>query len=465
MNFSPSEPWNVPADSKAHTAQGRSICSLRLVALCLIVSASPALGAETTEELFTSSGRLKLLADYALDRAGEEEKPALAARLILDGQKNGWRLHSWLEGNWRIDTENQEESSLKSFDRVYGNDHRSLDLKELYIDTKRGEIDWQVGVQRFSWGRLDEFPINDLFNPWDYDQFIVKPMEERKIGVPALSSSIDRHDWNAQFVWVPWFIPCRLPSPGSRWAVSETDSEPVLPARNFDTGAIGLRIQWPGEIEPAVNIFHGYDPRPIFGKISRQQNGSSADWSTFTIEPVFHTITSVGMDAATVLGPMSFRGEMAWTHNRVFNISPELWANANEDVSNQDGLSAIEQASDTIDYGLAADYRPVEDSLVTIQVQQTILLSRPDNLYEQQVESLVWANLKQDWLNQKVETHCNFAYNPEHGSTMLRTGISYVVSDALKTNLTAIFLSGPPQSLFGRYGMNDQIRLELVFQW
>ena len=465
MISSPNAPWNGPADKGGKQIESRfAPCLAPVVFLStLIAGVIPCFGG--TADALTVSGRLKLSADYALDRHSARENPELAARLILDDQRTAWNLYAWIEGNWEISESDQRGTAFKYFDSVYESGPRPLDAKEMYAERKAVGIDWRVGVQRFSWGRLDEYPINDLFNPWDYDQFIIKPMEERKIGVPAVSVGHGGLDWSVQVVWVPWFVPYRLPSPGSRWALTATEQEPDLPARSLDNGAFGARVQWLGEIESALNIFHGYDPRPVFGRTLRSATNSNAGWDDFDFVPTFHKITSVGMDAATVIGPVSLRGETAWTSNRVFNIHPALWNDSDLQSLNTSGLSSIERECDTIDYGLAADYRPFEDGLLTIQAQQTAMLSRPDALYERQIETLLWANLKVDWLNQKIETHGNLAYNPEHGASMIRAGVTYVLTDSWKTNLTAVILSGPSPSLFGRYAMNDQIRLELVYQW
>ncbi|MGE4559977.1 MAG: DUF1302 family protein [Desulfobulbus sp.] len=432
---------------------------------------SLALGAipcrSAAEEGISLSGRLKFATDYALDSSTKTDRPSVAARLELDDRRTAWNVHAWMEGKWAMDDDDQKAVAFKQVDKVYGNDNRPLELKELFIERERAGIDWRVGVQRFAWGRLDEYPINDLFNPWDYDQFIINPLEERKIGVPAVSAAFGQLDWSAQLVWVPWFVPYRLPDSDSRWALlpSAATREADLPARTLDNGSVGMRVRFSGEIESALYCFHGFDPRPVFGILPQTDPGIANGWDSFPFVPVFHTITSVGMDAATVLGPVSLRGEAAWTKNRAFNIRSELWADTAAQRAGTASQPSIERELDTVDYGMAADYRLFEDGLLTVQAQQTVLLSRPDELYERQFETLLWANFKVDWFNQKVETYCNLAYNPEHGGSMIRAGVTYNLTDYWKTNLKAFFFDGPPQSLFGRYAMNDQVRWELVYQW
>ena len=440
---------------------GRFVC----VFWCVCCLLPHPCGAGTGEEP-AFSGRLTLAADYAVDQESASEDPFVAARLLIDDQMFAWTLHGWFEGEWVLSAAGQQAVAVKRFDRVYGNESRPFDCKELYAGRSLAGIDWQAGIQRFSWGRLDEFPINDFFNPWDYDQFIIKPLEERKIGVPALSASLDRLDWSAQLVWVPWFVPYRLSASGSRWAVTSSPEphEPDLPARTLENSAVGVRLQQLGEIDGALNIFHGIDPRPVFGLAGEGLNLLDEAEAQGEPVPALHPITVVGMDGATVTGPVSLRAEAAWTYDRVFTIRPEYWRAAGDNLTS-DALSSIERERNTFDYGIAADYRPFEDGVLTVQAQQTAILSRPETLYERAFETLLWVNLRKDWFNQRVETSGNFAYNPEHGASMFRTSLTYVLTDAWKTTLSAVFLDGPPLSLFGRYAMNDQIRLEVVYQW
>ena len=463
MIFSPNTRWNGPDDKAGKAGKRRNRRVLRRgaplsIAALLVASlagVSPGLAG-------TARGLMKLSGDYALERDSVKNDPELTGRLILDGQAIDWSFHSWIEGNWQADEGEQQPLAFKRHDKVWGNESRPLDVKELFTGQRVRGIDWRVGVQRFSWGRLDEFPINDLFNPWDYDQFIVRPMEERKIGVPAVSAGFGRTDWSAQLVWVPWHIPYRLPDPTSRWSVTGAESaatlprEPDLPARTPGNGAYGIRVQRFGDFDSALNLFHGFDPRPVFTTSAKSGGEAASGPDALAITPAFHRITSVGLDTATTLGPIGLRGEAAWTWNRAVNVKPD----------NREGIASSQiERTNAMDYGIALDYRPFEDGLLTLQAQQTALISSPEALSNQDFETLIWADLKIFWWNQKVETGCNGAYNPEHAASMIRAMVTYVFSDSWKTILTLYVLDGPPQSIFGRYAMNDQLRLELVYQW
>ena len=173
----------------------------------------------------------------------------------------------------------------------------------------------------------------------------------------------------------------------------------------------------------------------------------------------------IGLDGAIVLGDWSLRAEAAWSFNRYFTIRQELWGYPAVPAPGIFPLRPNQVTSDTLDYGIGADYRVIEDCVLTIQAQQTAIIARPETLYERRFETLLWANLKVFWLNQKVETNLNLAYNPEHGDGMARLNGWYVFTDSWKAGLTAAAFSGPAQSIFGRFSRNDQVEGELVYSW
>jgi hypothetical protein len=430
---------------------------------------------------YSISGRLDLLDIVAQKSDSVEEEPGLTGTLKIDTLQSSWRVHSWLEGGWdgNVLRPPRDKMLFKNYNDVYQSNSPYVELKELYVSHTSNNIDVRAGIQRFAWGRLDEYPTNDLLNPWDYTQFLRKPLEDRKIGVPSISTMANKGDWTFDMVWVPVYVPYRLPLPNERWSgisdasalsqvpnVTIVPSEPDLPPQTAGNSSIALRIRHDGEVEWSLNFFHGYDPKPVFRTtelvITAQQDRLIIDPGYV---PDFHKITSFGMDAAAVAGAWSLRVEAAYILDRYYDIRYELWGYPAVLTPGVYTLNPIEHKSDELDYGIGADYRLFEDGLLTIQAQQTIIVDRPDTLYDLKAESILWSNLKAGWMNHKVETGLSVAYNPEHGATMVKANAWYVFTDSWKAGVTAIDLNGPPQSIFGRYSQNDQVEAELIYAW
>lgn len=445
--------------------------------LLLALSASPC----RADDLLSLSGRLDLRGVLPLHGDSGAEYPSLTGRLKLDTPSSDWRFHAWLEGGWdgSVDLPARDHALLKSFDQVYQSNTPWLEIKEMYLAFARGELELRAGIQRFSWGRLDEYPVNDLLNPWDYSQFLRRPLEDRKIGIPSLSASLSSGDWSLDAVWAPIMVPCRLPRPGERWSpdtvfsslarnpyLEVAPAEPDLPARTLENGSFGLRLRHSGDLEWALNLFHGYDSRPVFrttALVVAPLPGRLLVDPGYV--PDFHQLTSIGADAAAVVGDWSLRGEVAFAFDRHFNTRQELWGYP---AGLQPGIHHLrpnQHASDTLEYGIGADYRIMEDLLLTAQAQQTAILDRPDTLYDRSFETLLWFNVRAWWMNQKLETNLNLAWNPEHGDMMAKADAWYVLTDAWKAGMTLVCFSGPSQSLFGRYSGNDQLEAEVVYSW
>lgn len=455
------------------------LCLLSSVIVCLLSPASLSFA----EEPLSLSGRINLRGVRAIESNSIKEDPGLESRIKLDAAVSNWHFHSWLEGGWdgSVKRPARERSLFKNYDQVYQSNTPYLEFKELYGMYSSGDVDLRAGIQRFAWGRLDEYPSNDLLNPWDYTRFLRKPLEDRKIGIPSVSGTLNKGDWTFEAVWVPLFVPYRLPMPDERWAGSSLAAmiaqavpnseirpqEPDLPGRAIENSNFGIRVKRTGDIEWALNLFHGYDPRPVFKTtaltIISQGGGFIIDPGYL---PDFHRITSVGMDAAAVKGELSLRAEVAYAFNRYLNIRREMWGYPAVPLPGINPLNpSIERKHDSLDYGIGADYRLFEDGLLTMQAQQTVIFGNVDLLYERKVETLIWANVKAGFMNQKIETNFNIVYNPEHGDRMSKVNGWYVISDAWKAGVTCVAFTGPSQSIFGRYSRNDQVEAEIVYSW
>ncbi len=435
------------------------------------------------DDALSVSGRLDLHGVERQDPSSVNEEPSLEGRIKLDMTDSAWRFHSWLEGGWdgTVKRPPRDQALFKSYDAVYQSNSPYLEFKEFYVTHSSGPLDLRAGIQRFAWGRLDEYPPNDLLNPWDYTRFLRKPLEDRKIGVPSVSATLTAGVWAWDVVWVPVFVPYRLPMPDERWAVTSalstiaqavpnatiTPQEPELPEHTIENSSVGMRIKRSGDVEWAVNFFHGYDPRPVFKTTALTiipQGGTAIIDPGYV--PDFHRSSVIGADAAAVRGDLSIRAEAAYSLNRFFNIRRELWGYPAAPVPGINPLNPdIEEKHDALDYGIGADYRLFEDALLTMQAQQTVILGNTNRMFNQQVETILWATVRVGWMNQKIDTKASVAYNPEHGDAMATVNGWYVFTDSFKAGVTFVKLTGPRQSIFGDYARNDQMEWDLLYSW
>lgn len=192
--------------------------------------------------------------------------------------------------------------------------------------------------------------------------------------------------------------------------------EPDLPPDGFEGSSAGLRLRHSGLFDWSINVFHGYDSRPVF-KTTNLTIRSLPDKIIVDpgYEPDFHKMSSIGVDAAGVRGDWSLRAEAACLFGRYFYTQWERWGYPSTVLPGKFVLKPNQHRSDVLEYGIGLNYRLFEDCLLILQGQQRIILNRPDSLYDRRVETLAWATVKKGWMNRRFETTVNIAHNPEHG--------------------------------------------------
>lgn len=411
------------------------------------------------------------------------------------------RLVSELRGRIGGPFEGGPGAGVYDLRRAYQNRSPALEFRQAYLEQRTRHLDVAVGIQTFAWGKLDGFPPTDVLNPRDYHDPIVRDVEERKIGVPAVSATwypaVPR-TWavrglRATLVWVPWAVPSRMaeiperwfptstavpdrvvvsPVPGVRVPIAvrlRTESEP--PPRTLGAGAVGLRLG--GTVRDVDwDLYHYSGPETgpdlnllataiLDGRLHAEARLSQA-------HDVIHM---TGADAAVVVGPIAVRAEAAHFVDRPMLrvagdlIAPDALTRRQIDrvlaTIARTGRAAVPLGAlfpdqDVVEWGVGADgvwagWRPL------LQVSQVIVLDGAPRLLIADPETRLLVRLSKPWLADRLETELRFLWAMERGSWFAQPGVSYLVREGLRVGVEYLALGGPATSLIGQYRANDGV--------
>ncbi len=125
----------------------------------------------------------------------------------------------------------RNDGVLILFDEVYPSKDRYIEIAEAYLSFTVSELDLRVGIQKFAWGTLDQFNPTDNLNPWDLRHPFTTDSLERKIGIPAVRALFGSSFSSVlvEAIWMPFYVPYRMPDPGDRWYPPLFDAVDVLP--------------------------------------------------------------------------------------------------------------------------------------------------------------------------------------------------------------------------------------------
>jgi hypothetical protein len=306
----------------------------------------------------------------------------------------------------------QGPSGTDTFDGINGqatNADPQAELRELYIGLFSSRVDVRIGQQRVAWGRADLQSPNDVLNARDLRDPILTEPELRHVPTPLLRVDFDVGAVSVQLVGTPVFVPDVYDVYGTNWAAIQEDApqqirglfgsvsplfdptkqaafnslirDTQLPSSNWAAPSGGVKLSTSlGGLDVDLYYHYGFDGTPnvsvspSFAAFLMGENFQGFRPSDLT--PVLQALDMgeqpfsatyvrrhhVGLDAATVAGPIAFRLDVAYDTERVYYLIGNLTSLVSPSFA---GVASIEYQTGDIDKVvlLEANYNRIVDTI------------------------------------------------------------------------------------------------------
>jgi hypothetical protein len=274
-------------------------------------------------------------------------------------------------------------------------------------------------------------------------------------------------------------VPKDIRIPGTLHTVSRR------PPLRLDAGGIGGRLSgtWRGmdlsvshysgpetgpdvDLEPTI-ILESFDLPPthiIELKLrSRSELRQAHDMTHMT-----------GVDWATTFGPTTVRAEAAYFQDRHFlRNASDLFTPAaiRAQLADRAGalfdkhrarivLPPLFPGLDAVEWGLGIDYT-IASIFALAQVTQILLLEDAPRLLIGDPETRFVALLRRPFLQERLEVELRGVYAAERGGWFAFPRASWLIRDDLRLRVGYLAIGGPRTSLFGQFGRNDEVVMQL----
>jgi len=432
---------------------------------------------------------------------GEHFRAKLSPRLSYDGTVRDPR-------DW---------NPLESFREVYPGKPLLLELNEAYLQYSERYWDLKAGIQRVVWGVLDEFNPVDNLNPQDFSKFVTFKKLDRKIGIPMVKLDLFPPvlDLTVEAVWVPVFVPYRMPRPGERWfppiyylpptvdvglpgippvQLHENAPEPDLPPVTFENSEAALRISKTIRgMDLAVSYFYGFDTQePVFrgeGWLDVSLSGFPPQLQpSYTIDliPRFDPVSVWGISLSTAVSSFTIRTEWAYTKGRYHTVNIDLDSVLGTvEIPSVDEITrqvldhriktgqaralfrvdpVLSLKRDAVDGGVGVDYI-WGNHLITAQVLLNYISDYDPRLMADEFEVIGVVNFRFSWLDDSLNADLAAMYNFSDLSLVLTPEVSYRFTSAIKGSVRLLYIDGPLDTFVGQYSKNDQIQLRVRYSF
>ncbi len=335
-----------------------------------------------------------------------------------------------------------------------------LSLKEATLRGRQGPLEVTLGKQIYAWGTADAFNPTDNINPYDY----LDILDNEKMGVWSASARLTVGPASLVFVVVPYFTPSRVPLPRSRWTppvpagfVAVAD-DPVQPDQDIGATQYAARLRttvagW----DLSVSYYDGFDHTQSF-----RQSALQVAPGVFVprITPVYSRVKVPGLDFSTTVGRFEVHGEGAFrlieSNGRDHRFQGIAGINYTHDV----GWRWLDQMLFIVEYGRETILRRVRHSGILEKDTSPLvggLLS--DSGFRDAVVGRIQAKLTED-TSLKLSGIADLAVTPSY---YIQFKGNHRITDALHVEAGLDFLTGTPETFWGRWRDNDRFFVVLRY--
>ncbi|HHO77083.1 MAG TPA: hypothetical protein ENN05_11755 [Deltaproteobacteria bacterium] len=464
--------------------------------------------------MLSLGGYLQSGARYAFYSDTPDEYPSIELGIDLNadiGSKTSFKMFIQVQDDGKVIAPDNG-LLFNEFNKIFQDKNPSIDIDEAYLDLFTENMDFRIGIQKFAWGRLDEINPTDNLNTEDFTQGGTNEENDRKIGAPAVKTTMYTDLANIEFAWIPQYVPYRLSTSEERWfpgvlkppGVIATDTAagdiPVMsfyqdiemPGRYMSYSQYGVRVsKYIGGFDVSLSFYRGYNTIPITSGPTdltiELRDLLSLDYSISaktTLVPEIHKMNVYGFDFTTTAGSFTIRGEYAYYKNKYFNrkldsvLKEELTqekqdnimddfmkayidSEGNESVQTFRIEPAIALQKDSMKYGIGIDYI-YGDTSISVQAIQEFVPDyddeRPIYFIKDGFDTVLTVSFKQFFLQNILEANLDGAYNLEFKEYLIKPSVRYKFTETLHFTLGAIFLDGKEHdSLIGQFQKNDEM--------
>lgn len=354
------------------------------------------------------------------------------AQLKLDASSGGWRLLA--KGDLAWDHLGRQDQS---------------ELREAYVDYSASQWDMRIGRQIVTWGLGDLVFVNDVF-PKDHEAlFAGRPLDYLKRGVDAVKLGAYPEFANFELVLSPTFRESRIPD-ARRFHLY--DPMPAVTTRGTarpGQGDVGLRVYrdiagW----DTALYLYRGFQRTP-----SMRPDSMSAPTR---IDYFYPQLSVYGVSASGRAGEGVLSLEAAYYDSRqdrsgsdftVPNSQTRLLAGYQIQAADDLSLSFQYYAEYMHDY---AAYRAALPAGFPV---------------DRRWSHTVTTRLTQFFLHQTLRLSVYASYNESNGDHFVNPELRYSFTDRVWGAVGANLFGGKPWGQFGQLARDDNVYLQMRYEF
>ncbi len=334
------------------------------------------------------------------------------------------------------------------------------DFQEAYIDIYFEWADIRFGKQITAWGKADELNPTDILNPQRLGNF-TEEKNIRKTGLTMIKSDFRIGENTLSLIWKPEFDYNRIPSGSSRFSFIPIPGleniDPDMPSSELDRTEWAVKFERTlGFYDISASYFDGWDN--IFSPVFTYDPASGASELQNLI---FHRTKMFGADFAGSVRSFGLWGEFAYFYTEDSEgenpqiKNPYVQMVIGSDYSFMNGIS--------VNFQYFREYITKIDNDTERDNEENMISRLGLGLPLRQALS---SRISRDFGSSEQHSAELFCiYDIEKEGFIFQPKIKLSPEDALVFELGLVVYGGKTESMFGRFGKNDEVSLKATYSY
>jgi len=326
------------------------------------------------------------------------------------------------------------------------------ELREFYYEKSLGDSTIKLGKMQSVWGKADGIKLLDVLNPQDFSEFILAPFDESRIPLWSLSLQHSFENSELELLWIPDNTYHTLAQGTGDYALSTSRFVPQSvegitakfnpvnkPDKLLKDSDIALRYTMHFEgLELSLYGLYAYDDTPILYQNLDFPNKS------ITINPKYERYSLFGLSMDYALGDFVYRLESAYINDKYY-----LNTKSSQGVTQSDSFSYI----------FGVDWYGLEQTILSLQINQSFLLSNKDGFSRPKVDNTLTFLYKKEIFNDTLHTEVLFIHNINDGDGLIRPKLSYELDEETLVYGRVDYFYGSKGGLYGEFSNKSRFVL------
>ncbi len=337
----------------------------------------------------------------------------------------------------RADYDAAYDFESRHYPRAVRQDQRAeLSLREAYVDFNAGDWEFRLGRQHVVWGEMVGLFLADVVSPRDMREFVLPEFDAMRIPQWAARAEYFAGETHFEMLWIPHPSYDDIGKPGSNFYPFDlpagTPVRDLTPSRKLSNTNWGLRLS---------RLVSGWDLTAFH---YQSQDVSPTLYGTPTgLELRRDRLRQTGATFSKDMGNFVLKGEAVHTSGRRF-AAPTPFAM---------------QSADTLDYVLGADIAK-GDWRLNLQLFGRHMLDY-DRRFNFDRDEVGYTLLLNRRFSDRLEAEMLYASSFNRSDYMLRPKLIWNITQEWRGTLGADLFGGRKNALFGRFGDQDRLYVEL----